>query len=146
MALNAFPLVFLGLFLGYVKWQEKLTGDVAFARRLRASSTAKKFLKKAKTLLSSGAKPEDYYNAISRAVLEFIANKTNVSPDGLVTASIGEILSAKKVSEETISKVTKLLDECNLVRFAPTSVTPDMMKDMFEETGETISRLEKEMR
>ena len=145
-AVNIFPLCLLGLFFGYVKWREKLTGDVAFARRLRASATAKKFLKKAGALLVSGAAPVDYYNAVSRALLEFIANKTNVSADGLTTASISDILLEKKVTRETISKVSKILDECNLVRFAPTDVTQDMMKSVFAETEELIGRLEKEMR
>ncbi len=146
IAVNVFPLCLLGVFLGYVKWQEKLSGDVAFARRLRASSTAKKYLKKAKAMLASNASPADYYNAISRALLEFIANKTNVSADGLVTVSISEILLSKKVEADTISKVSKILDECNLVRFAPTSVTPEMMRAIFEEAGDVIGRLEKEMR
>jgi len=146
IALNAFPLVILSILFVFVKWQEKLSGDVAFARRLRASSTAKKYLKKAKVMLNSKANAADYYNAVSRALLEFIANKTNVSADGLVTASIGEILTARKVQAETIARVAKLLDECNLARFAPVNVTPEMMQSVYDETGDVIGRLEKEMR
>jgi len=146
LALNAFPLLFLGLFFGYVRWQEKLSGDVAFARRLRASSAAKKFLKKARALLDAGAPAADYYNAVSRALLEFIANKSNVSADGLTTASIAEILISKKVPPESVNKVSEILEECNLVRFAPTTATLEMMKAVFALTGETIARLEKEMR
>jgi hypothetical protein len=146
ISLNAFPLALLGILFVFVKWQEKLSGDVAFARRLRASSTAKKYLKKAKTMLSSHADASEYYNAVSRALLEFIANKTNVSADGLVSTSIGEILIARKVQPETIASLNKIIDECNLVRFAPTSVTPEMMQAVFNETADVIGRLEKEMR
>jgi hypothetical protein len=146
LALNAFPLVFLGIFFGYATWQRKLTGDVAFARRLRATSTAKKFLKKAKALMNSGVKAEDYYLAVSKALLEYVADKTNVSADGLTAASLEEILTERKVSRETIAAAAKILDECSMVRFAPTSVTPEMNRAVYDEAEEVIGRLEKEMR
>jgi len=76
IAVNAFPLALLGILFGFIKWQEKLSGDVAFARRLRASSTAKKYLKKAKKLIDLD-NALDFYNALSRALLEYILHSDN---------------------------------------------------------------------
>lgn len=141
---NALPLAGLLALFGYLGWTKKLSADPAFARRLRASGAARKYLKNAKKLAAAG-KTGEYYCAISRAVLQYIADKANVSADGLTAASIGTILTQKRVSPETIARVTEITGECDLVRFAPVSVTSEMMPKIYAETEELIGKLEKEM-
>lgn len=145
IGLNVLPLLLLLLSFGYLKWQERLSSDVAFARRLRASGTARKYLKKAKTLLKP-ASAHDFYTTLSRALLEFVAHKLNVSPDGLTFASLSGMLAGRTVSAEAIEQVRTMLDECDLVRFAPTQVTQEMMETSFAKAGELITRLERELK
>jgi hypothetical protein len=130
-------------FLGYFKWQETLSENVAFARSFKASGVSKKYLKQAKKLLNSSRSIE-FYTALSRALTEYIANKTNTSAEGLTFAMITELLTKKEISLETLGLVKEILDECDMIRFAPASVTADAMEAIFKKTSETINRLDKE--
>lgn len=144
IALNAVPLLALGAVFGYRRWEDALSGDTAFARRLKASPAARKYLKQAKKLLASGSPGcEALYSAVSRALAEYIAHKFNVSPDGLVSASVEEMLASRKVPAETIADVKDVLEECDMARFAPTQATREMMETAYAKTAETIGKLEK---
>jgi len=144
LALNALPLVLLMLTFGYVKRQERLNSDVAYARRLKASSTAKKYLKEARAL-SAGGTPSDFHGAVSRALLEYIAHKANVSAEGLTFAAIVDILRKRNVSNTTIGSVKTVLEECDLVRFAPAGASTDLSRTL-EIAAALIGQLEKELR
>jgi hypothetical protein len=142
---NTIPVTVFFFLLIFVKWQEKLNKDVAFARNLRASGTSKKYLKKALKLLKL-ENSIDFYNAISRAILEYIANKTNVSPEGLTSAIISEMLLKRNISQENIIEVNRVVEECDMVKFAPSQVTESMMKEIYEKSSEIINKLDKELR
>ena len=112
------PIVILAASLLYLRWTEKIASDVSFARRLRASKTARKYLKQAKSLMNTETS-HDFYSAVSRSLLEYIAHKLNVSPEGLTLAVLDEKLLQKNVRGETVSAIKNMLEECDMVRFSP---------------------------
>jgi hypothetical protein len=140
--LNVLPLAALGVMFGKKKWEDTLSADTAFARRLKASPAAKKYLKQAKGLLVR-EQAKEFYTAISRALAEYIAHKFNVAPDGLVFSAISERLASKSVPEELTRSVKDVLDECDMARFAPTQMTEAMMKETYGRAVELIGKLEK---
>jgi len=142
IALNGLPLLLLIAAFGYTRRQARLSGDVAFARRTIASKTARKYLKQAKSLLGASA-PLEFYGALSRALLEYIAHKTNVSPDGLTLAALDGLLSARGIPQEDRQQIHKLLEECDFVRFAPAKINPGMVGQAYAQGESIISRLEK---
>jgi len=115
-----------GVLLMVTTVQRHLNRDVALARRLRASGASRKYLKQARKLLSKG-NTHDFYAALARSILEYIANKLNCSAEGLTILLIQERLNTRSVSPETLGLIKTVLDECDLVRFAPSTVTPAMM-------------------
>ena len=143
--INGIPLFLLGLLYAYLKWQERLTNDVAFARRLRASGVAKKYLRKARSLMHESTASE-YYYALSRGLFEYIAHKFNLSPDGLTISAATELLTTKNVSQTTAARVKELLEQCDLVRFAPTTVTREMMGKSYSDMARLFGTLEKELK
>jgi hypothetical protein len=145
IVLNGLPVLLFIATFGYRAHREKLHSDVAYARRRRASAAARRYLKNARDLLENGT-PADFYTAIARALLEYIAHKTNVSADGLTFAAMTGILTARNVPLTTVADVKTVLDECDMVRFAPTQVTPAAMRTTFEQAQELFGRLEKELR
>jgi hypothetical protein len=145
IALNLLPLLLLIGSLGYLRWTERLSSDVAFARRLQASGTAKRYLKKAKGLLAAG-NCHDYHAAISRALLTYIADKTNLSADGLTISGLSELLAARNVTDTTITKVKAVLNECDMARFAPVQMTAEQMDALYSEAAGLIGILEKELK
>lgn len=145
IAFNALPVLFLGFLFGYRKRQERLSRDVAFARRLRASGVARRYLKQAKSLLKPNASHE-FYAALERSLLEYIAGKLNVSPVGLTTAAIEKMLLAREVNADTIAAIRTAIDECGFARYAPAAVSMDMMERSYAAGDELIGRLEKELK
>ncbi len=142
LALAALPLPFGILTLGYYLWQRKLRGDVAFARSLSASGVAKKYLKSAAVELKN-KDVQQFYAALSRSVTEYIAHKLNVSPEGATVAALSEAMAGRNIPEELRVSMAKLLEECDLVRFAPTQTTPEMMQASYNETAKLLSKLDK---
>jgi hypothetical protein len=142
LAVNALPPLALAIVFGYTRRQRRLSTDIAYARRLKASATAKKYLKHAGTLCNGA--PSEFYGAVARALLEYIAHKANVSAEGLTGPAIAAILAARNVSQPTIAAVKTVLDECDRIRFAPPGAAPDMPQ-MLETAAGLINRLEKEL-
>lgn len=141
---NVLPFLALAGSFVMVKWREKLSGDVAYARRLKASPVARKYLKKAHSLMSPD-KSANFHAAISRALVEYIGNRANVSPDGLIFADIARILSSKGVKEESVSLFKSILDECDMARFAPAAVSVEMMNSVYDKAVDLIGKLEKNL-
>ena len=142
IALNGLPVLLLLAAFAYTRRRSKLSGDVAFARRAIASKTARKYLKQAKTLLGP-ASPLEFYGALSRALVEYIAHKTNVSADGLTLAAIDALLSGRGITQEDRQQIKQLLDECDFVRFSPSKVTPGMTEKAYAQGESIINRLER---
>jgi hypothetical protein len=80
----------LGIF-AYHRVNEKLTGDVAFARNRRANPVARKHLKQAAELLSQGD-AKGYYEELDRALLGFIGDRLDVGERALTHAKLSETL------------------------------------------------------
>ncbi|OGS10294.1 MAG: hypothetical protein A2204_00445 [Elusimicrobia bacterium RIFOXYA1_FULL_47_7] len=140
--LNILPLLGLAAAFFTASYRDKLSGDTALARHLGASAAARKYLKQAASLLSED-KSGEFYCAISRALLEYIADKTNLSAEGLTGAAITDILSKRNISAETINIIITVLGECDLVRFSPSRVSLETMSKTYESAGRLIDMLEK---
>jgi hypothetical protein len=147
--INIIPLIVLAGVVGFMKWTHKLSTDIAFARKLRASKTARKYLKSAQKALAGGdmtpAAVISFYTAIARSLLEYIGHKLNVSPEGLTGNTIADMLSRRSIAETSIESTKKILDECDLVRFAPTTVTAEMMQSVYSQTASLIDELERKL-
>ncbi|MFC1501187.1 BatD family protein [Elusimicrobiota bacterium] len=142
--INIAAVLLLILSVGYIKWKEKITSDVSFARKLIASGTAKKYLKKAKKYMSPN-KAHDFYTALSKSLLEYIAHKANVSAEGLTQLEIEKILVLKNVSQDNIDRVKKLLEECDMIRFSPAQPSIEMINNTYNEVANLIGALEKKL-
>jgi hypothetical protein len=143
--LNLIPMIGLvGVLLVRMR-ADKLNKDVAYARRSRASGVARKYLKQAKKLLGVD-RAADFYLALSRALYKYIADKTNVSSEGLTIEKISEMLANRGLTPEKIVSIKEVLEECDLVRYAPASVSLDSMERSCVKTEQLINALEKVLR
>ncbi|MCX5777712.1 MAG: BatD family protein [Elusimicrobia bacterium] len=146
---NIFPLLVLAGVFVFLRWSHKLSTDVAFARKMRASKTARKYLASAQKILTAGnttpSSVIDFYTAVSRALLEFIGHKLNVSPEGLTNNALADMLLRRAIAATIIETTKTILDECDLVRFAPTTVTAAMMRAIYNQTAAVIEDLDKKL-
>ncbi len=135
------PVVFLGLLL-YRRRVEKLSRDVGYARRTRASGMVRKRLKKARELLDTD-KTKEFYSALSEGLTKFIGDKLNVPAVGMTMAQIEEILKKEKVEESIIEDVRNVMSRSDFARFAPAELDKGQLKSDYGLSEKIIMKLQK---
>jgi len=137
------PLAFLAL-LFRQRHQQRLEGDIAYARRRRARGEAGKRLKRADELLAAGESTA-YYSEVQRAVLEFLADHLNLAAAGLTVDACEAVLRQRSVGEDTIDALRTWLARCDYARFAQGVGAQGDMQEVRAEAEELIGALEKKI-
>jgi len=122
LALNGAPILLLLVFVSVRRWRHKLNGDVGYARARTAGKTAKKRLARANSLASVDTAGE-FFAEINAALTQYIADKLNISPYGLTSDLIKDLLEERSADENLVRDVIELLRQCDFARFAPGSVS-----------------------
>ncbi len=132
-------LVILVLFLSRRK--KRLQTDIRYARRIRAPKGARKNLKKVKQLLNSGNKNK-FFDMVFKTLQEYLGDKFHLSSAGMTSAVVEE-LGQYNLDNETISKIKKCFNSCDLARYAPASISQEDMEEVDHLIGEIIEELQK---
>jgi hypothetical protein len=135
------PLAFVGLLL-YQRHQQRLEGDVAYARRRRALGAADRRLKRADRLLKE-EQWGDFHAEIQRAVLSFLADRMNLAAAGLTQERCARMLAERGVDAELVDAVRDLLVQCDFARFAPAAPARREGEQVRARAGQIIASLEK---
>lgn len=118
------PPFFLLILLLFRRSRNKQNADVQGMKFRKANKIAMLKLKEAEKALKAGNK-ELFFNEVSKSIFGFLSDKFSIPLSELSRDSIRIKLSEKGVSEDKISEVLSLIDQCELARFAP-SQTLDM--------------------
>lgn len=122
LAINGVPVLVLLAFVFVRRWRHKLEGDVGYARARAAGKIAKKRLTHASSLASvetAGA----FYTEINAALTQYIADKLNISPYGLTSDQIKDLLEERSADDNLVRNAIELLRQCDFARFAPGTVS-----------------------
>ncbi|MBN1213310.1 MAG: protein BatD [candidate division Zixibacteria bacterium] len=136
--------LFVAVFAGLLVWRlrrEKLSGDIGYARSRQASKMAHKRLARARSLVRVD-KAGKFYAEISLALLAYIADKLNISPHGLTSDRVVELLQEKKADESLVRDTVNLLRQCDFARFAPASVKQADIDRALEEARQIMVKME----
>ncbi len=98
--------------------RERLEGNVAYARRRRASRLARSRLENAQGLRAP-EQHQAFVAGISQALLGFLGDSLNVAEAGLVRDDIRRALGARGVAGDVVERYLACLDKCDQQRFAP---------------------------
>ena len=142
LSLVILPMLLLAAAYGYSKHQEKLSGNVAYARNRRANRMAMKRLSKAHSLMDEKTQKE-FYSEASRALLGFAADKLNLAEAGIISTELKELFTKRNLDAGLIDTYIKLIQECDYQRFAPANVSKEQMTDFYKQAKEAIINLEK---
>ena len=85
---------------------------------------ARKRLSRARSL-ESLTRYREFYGELSLAVTAYVADKLNVSPHGLTSDQLAEILRSRSVPDTLIEEITGFLRQCDFARFAPATPKQD---------------------
>lgn len=125
-------------FLMFFLRKQKMDGSLTSKR---AGGVAKKHLAEANKLLSQNA--EGFYEAIAKALFGYISDKLSIPRSNLNRENIAQELANRGIQNELISELTKALDECEMVRFAPGIVRGK--QEMLQSSKEIIEKIENEL-
>jgi uncharacterized membrane protein len=138
------PIALTFLFLLWWRKQKKEQSDQSLYRKSKARKVAQKRLSASKMFLLT----KDYNKfseEINRALWGFLGDKFSIQTAKLTRDNIGEVLKTKNASEELITKVITLLDDCEFIRYSPTSVH-DNLQTLYNEAESIISELEEKLK
>jgi len=112
------PAVYAGLML-VLRRRERLRTDRQYTRRRAALRNARRRLIAANHAVRKGENGE-FYQAIHRAVTDYLADKLDRPAAGLTVDDAGSILAGLGLDEQLIARVTDLLSVCDYGRFGST--------------------------
>jgi len=121
--------------------RRKLAGDRGYARLRRARAEAKKRLKAAQELLTAGD-DNAFYAEISAAILQYIADKSNLSAHGMTSDGVDELLKEKQVDEAVRKEIQELVQHADFGRFAGNARGESSPQDIYDRTAKVLADLE----
>ncbi|MCL2131915.1 MAG: protein BatD, partial [Lentimicrobiaceae bacterium] len=115
----------------------------AAVRDKRASKLAKKRLNKAEKLLKN-KQDTGFYVEISQALWGYVSDKFRIPLGQLSLDTAYQKLKERNMEEASIGEFLETLNQCEQVRFAPSSeITPEKM---YERTFNFITKIERELK
>lgn len=125
--------------LVYEKRRRRLEEDLGFARGLRSNREAARRLKKARALAAAG--DAGFPGEVAAALRGYVADKFNRAAPGLTQDEIRSLLETRGVNAELIDRLLRLLDHCDMARFAPSAAALEDRQRLLDDAGELITRL-----
>jgi len=121
--------------------QEARQGDVVGNRIRKGNKLARKYLKEAQKALGN---KEQFYNALERALHNYLKAKLNIETSDFSKEKIQELLHSKSGEEQTISQFLELLKNCEMARYAPFSNVE--MKQDYDKASNVISLIDRQIK
>ena len=125
----------------YHQSRRRLRDDVAYARHRRSRGESRKRLRTARRLINNDD-PDAFYAEVSRALREYLGDKTNTSAAGLTLNDIRRIFRERGTDDELIEQVISCCEAGDMGRFAPGAGTKEDMARLLKETEDAIAQLE----
>lgn len=120
--------------------KEAREGDVVGNRIRRSNKLAKKYLSEAKKQIQN---KELFYIALEKALHNFLKAKLHIETSEMSKEIMHATLLERKANEQTVSEFIKLVENCELARYAPSSSSA--IQSDFDKAVGLISELEKQI-
>jgi hypothetical protein len=92
--------------------------------------------------MSTVDKANQFHAELSSAFTSYIADKLNISPHGLTTETISQLLQDKSVDTTLTAEIVGLLRQCDFARFASASVSAEGMSTALKSAEDLMTRME----
>jgi hypothetical protein len=135
------PALVLGIVLSVQKRNQKLSSNTQLLKYRKAEKLAKKRLKTAQKLMT-GSESLAFYSEISQAMSGYLEDKLSIQKSEFTLDKALSKLNEKKVPDELVQKVKDIYEKCEFARFAPASQNISAEQSMYEETINTIVKVD----
>lgn len=139
------PLLAAGGALALRRHQDRLVGDVAWARGRKAHRVARRRLRQARSL-AQGGDVKAFYAEVGRVLQGFLADKLNLPVAGLMTGEATQELRRRGVKYEVAQEVVSCIQLCDRQRFAPSPDAAEERMGFLQRVEDAMSRLHQELR
>ena len=134
------PFLLIPFIIFMVKRRMTRALDVTGNKLRKTNRLARKYLSEAKKSLGQ---KERFYNALERALHNYLKSKLRLETSEFNKEKIEELLGNKNVNSTTLEGFISLLTSCELARYTPLSAV-DMQKDYKKAAG-VINDLDKQL-
>ena len=134
------PFLFIPFIMLLVKRRMIRALDVTGNKIRKTNRLARKYLSEARKSLG---KKEQFYNALERALHNYLKSKLHLETSEFNKDKIEELLLGKNVGSDTLIGFISLLTACELARYTPLS-SVDMQND-YKKAGRVINALDKQL-
>jgi len=138
---NGLPLAVLAGLVIVRKRRERFQADIGYARSRTASKAARKRLSKARSLAKVQTLSE-FYAELNLVLTAYIADKLNISPNGLTTDRIKTLLEEKHAGEKLVNDVIDIIKQCDFARFASSSLAQNDINQSLAKVEEIMAGIE----
>jgi len=115
--------------------------DVTANKIRKADRLARKYLKGAKKQLG---KKEAFYEALEKALHNYLKAKLRIETSDLSKDRIQNLLLERNVENEVVNNFIAIFENCELARYTP--ITNVTMQEDYEKAAKTISLIDKQAR
>lgn len=119
---------------------DSIERNTGLKRRLTAWKTAQKLIAEADKL-SPDASMGKFSGKLTDAVTGYIGDMLNIGASSLTTSSIEQTLADKGVSAEIATRVRRMLELSDFVRFSSDAASTGMHKNLLDETRDILDTL-----
>jgi len=148
-ATKEFFLVYVALFLLFIllvlflRKKKKENAEIELLRFKRADKISKKRMRKAAKCIKN-KNSESFYEETSKALWGYFSDKLSISLAELTRDSVKDTLLAHKVDTDLIDELLKVIDICEISRFAPSN-SNNQIEQVYRQASEVISTFEKNL-
>lgn len=121
--------------------KDERDSDIVGNKIRKANKLSRKYLGEAKRNLGN---KETFYNALERALHNYLKSKLNIETSEFSKEKIQQLLKDKKVNDNAIVEFNNLLKNCELARYSPFS-NVEMQQD-YDKAAQVISAIDKQIR
>lgn len=131
------PLLCYLLTLGIYSRRRRLMTDVRYARQLSAPRVAREGMAKARALLDKGETAQ-FYDRLFATLQGYLGDRFHLASKSITLSVIDEQLKDKGVSPEVLAKLSAIFKECDMVRYAASSLSREDMAASLKRLEEVI--------
>ncbi|MCG8429738.1 MAG: BatD family protein [Candidatus Omnitrophica bacterium] len=143
LGVQALPLI--GFILGTVLYsrRRRLRSDIRYARHLQAPRKARQGIQRARGYLAAHDTAA-FYDALYQTLRGYIGDRFHLPSGGMTAGVVDEALVHTGISAGVLSDLRDLFEECDMARYAPSSLGEKEMCASLRKLEESIDYLQRQ--
>tara|TARA_B100000767_G_scaffold69119_1_gene65736 strand:+ start:219 stop:1982 length:1764 start_codon:yes stop_codon:yes gene_type:complete len=135
------PFLLIPVFMFVIRTRNTKALDISGNKIRRANKLARKYLGEAKKSLG---KKDQFYNALERALHNYLKSKLRIETSDFNKEKISQLLAEKNVGVSDLEGFVSVLTACEIARYTPLSKV-DMQND-YEKAAQVILVLDRQLK